>query len=494
MRSERGFALLLVFVFMLVLSVLVGVLLFIVNYETIDINAGLIDSRLLNLAEAGLDKAMCEIRKDAGSISQTGRAHLRGADTAGSENIKDISRICYIGEPNGAVTISDNSAIAQIQGFDANYAGARIISVELGVIAKSNGGGAGTAVAVSYTTKGIFPESANTVLIQTLTTTMGEYFKDITIDRAWSWEAIMSPGFIVRAQRSSGDRDISLDALCLRVAYEIDTNTEPWAVGNYAVFPINLGSGTIQVVSIIAEQGKVHLNTASRALLRYLMVEHGINEATADILVGNIINYRVTKNFDTIAEIKQVVGMTKDIYDTIKQDITVYSFINIYNQRPQEARAPVNINTASREVLKAIFDPLDLEAGDSEKLALDIISQRTNNPFTCFYSFDSAVTTDFYDFIKSRPYLGRSHEPDEQDRVLDNADASKLIPVAGSSLYDALTTGFCYSTNTFKVESLSETQGRRFCINTILGHDGEHTFTTFLTDTISVGYRREEFR
>jgi DNA uptake protein ComE-like DNA-binding protein/Tfp pilus assembly protein PilX len=493
MNNERGFILLLTFIFMIVLTALVGSLLFMVTYETRDMGVQIQDYKLLNLAEAGLARALRAIREDVSPASQTGTAYLRGADTTGSSGVANVARIRYIGESTGNATIDADSDIAQLRALDANYTGTRIISIYLGVRAKRAGGGTGATIQVSYTTNGVFPEAGNTALIQALSTTRNEYFANITADRTWTWPAIMSSNFILRAQRSAGDRNINLDAIYLRVTYEIDTNTEPWATGSYATFPISLGSGTIQSVSIIAEQGKIHLNTASQPLLRYLMVEHGVADATANTVATNIVNYRATNNFDSIEEVQQVSGMTLSIYDVIKPDITVYSFINTYAQGPLGARAPININTASREVLEAIFDPLNLGATDPASLATDIINTRAAAPFSCFYSFDSAVTTDFYDFARSRNYLSAAGDPDEQDRVIDNADASLLAPVAGSTGFSAVTAEFCYDANTFKVESLADVLGRKLRIKTIFGKDGAHTFTTFVGDTTTIGYRKENF-
>ena len=88
-------------------------------------------------------------------------------------------------------------------------------------------------------------------------------------------------------------------------------------------------------------------------------------------------------------------------------------------------------------------------------------------PFTCFYTSDSGVTTDFYDFVFSRSYLSGSGDPDERDRVLDNADASELVPGQGSDEYDCQTTEFCYDTSAFKATSVSSLKSRSFRIRAL---------------------------
>lgn len=226
------------------------------------------------------------------------------------------------------------------------------------------------------------------------------------------------------------------------------------------------------------------------------MEERGVASATASTVATNIVNYRgaaLTNPFDSVEELMQVTGMTQAIYDLIKDYVTVYSFINTNVTRPPAAgtgsRAPININTASREVLEAIFDPLPIGATDAASLATDIISTRATTPFTCFYSGNAAVTTDFYDFVNSRAYLTAA----ERNAVLDNADASLLAPVSGTAGVSGVTTEFSYDTNAFKVESLADVFGRRYRIKTILGDNGSRTFTTFVGDTSSVGYQKENF-
>ena len=475
---------------MVLLVALVGALVYFVTNEAKDIAIQSEDVQMVYLAEAGVERAFREVQDDYDTTTQTGTADLRGSDTTGSSSVGNADRIRYIGEASGDATINNNSDDARLKAFDANYTNTRIVTVRLGVAASRASGGTGATVQVSYTTSGTFPQAGNTVLTQALTTTTTTYTADITADQTWTWATLMSSNFILRAVRTAGNRDINLDALFLRVTYEIDTSTEPWFTGSYQTYPITLGAGTVQSVSITAEQGKVHLNTASQALLRYLMVENGIADGTANTVATNIVSYRTSNNFDTIEEVQQVSGMTSAIYQAIDQDITVYSSINTNAQGPVGSRAPVNINTASQAVLEALFDPLTFDnASDVASLASAMITQRNTAPFTCFYSSDSAVTTDFYDFVLSQAYLSSA----ERDRVLGNADASLLIPQSGGANQDTLTTELSYDTNAFKVESVGQVNTRNYRVKTIVGDQGGRTFTTFSGDTTAVGYRQENF-
>jgi hypothetical protein len=82
--------------------------------------------------------------------------------------------------------------------------------------------------------------------------------------------------------------------------------------------------------------------------------------------------------------------MTSVNYNLIRDYVTVYSFINANaysnttsNPRTTKvSRAPINVNTAPREVLEAIFDDasLTLDAGEAATLATDIINARTTAP------------------------------------------------------------------------------------------------------------------
>ena len=476
------------FIGMVVLTALVGALIFMVIHEGKDTGFQNDDTKMLYLAEAGVERAMREIRNDYSTTTQTGIAHLRGSDTSASIDVLDPGLISY--QEDGSATLKKDTDVAFLKTFDANYTNTRIIKVELGVLASYVSGGLGATLEVSYTTTGVFPQVGNAVLTQALTTTPTYYFADITADRAWSWEAIMSSNFTLRAMRTAGNRNITLDYLFLRVTYGIDTAPEAWSTGSYQVYPITLGAGTVQSVSITAEQGKVHLNTASQALLRYLMVENGTADATANTVATAIVNYRAGNLLDTIEELQQVTGVTSTIYNAIDQDITVCSYISPYAQQPDAARASININTASQAVLRAIFTPITFSSSsDITDLASAIITQRAAAPFTCFYSADALITTDFFDFVRAQSYLSNA----EDDSVLGNADASDLVPRSGGNQEDAITTEFSYDTNGFKVESVGRVNSRDLRIKTVLSNQGTRIFTNYTGDTSSVGTRQENF-
>ena len=68
-----------------------------------------------------------------------------------------------------------------------------------------------------------------------------------------------------------------------------------------------------------------------------------------------VVNYRgasLTNPFDSVEELQQVTGITAADYAAIKDYVTVYSFVNTNTYRLAAPRAPININTASFNVLK----------------------------------------------------------------------------------------------------------------------------------------------
>jgi len=350
--------------------------------------------------------------------------------------------------------------------------------------------GSNAQVALAYTVDNTNYTTSDT--INPVATSATVYTADVTSDRAWTWGILLNTiNFKVRVMRTSGSRTINVDAIYLRVTYGIDTTTEPWYTGSYASFPISLGGGTIQSVVITDEQGKVHLNTASQTLLQYLMVECGIASGTASTLAANIVSYRSSTPFNSVEELQKVSGMTSAYYNLISSYVTVYSYINTSCYRPSGARAPININTAPTQVLKAIFDDpvLGLTSSNITSLVTDITTTRAATPFTCFYTSNAAITSDFIDFINGRAYLSAT----KKNNLIDNADASSLIPISGFAGINCATTEFCYAGDQFYISSLSQYGGRNYRVKTIVGNDGSHTFTTYAGDATSSGYRKEDF-
>lgn len=484
-NTKRGFILLLTLIFMTALAVMAGALMYTIAYQTRGVAYVTTDLNLTGLADAGINRAHREIRDDYLTTTSQGVADLRGADTSLSSSVGSPNNMRYIDSNNA--TINNNADQAILRTFDSNYTNARIISVIPYVRAARNTGGTATTLQFSYTTDGI---NYTTLLTQVLpsSTTLVDYAGSAI--SGLTWAQIMSPNFRLRSMRTTGNRNILIDAMYLRVTYGIDTLKESWATGSYESFPITLGSGTIQSIAITDEAGKVHLNYASQVLLSNLLTNLSITSAATK--ATNIVNYRgagLANPFDNVEELQQVTGITAADYAAVKDYVTAYSFASTNVYRPTGPRVPININTASFNVLKSVFDPLGLGAGDPTSLANDIITFRNSTPFSCFYSSNAAVITDFYDFVNGRAYLTAT----ERNIVLDNSDASSLIPVSGYAGFNCATTELCYAGSVFHINVLASAGTRSLRVKTLRGNDGSHTFSTYVGDPSLAGWRKENF-
>ena len=507
-NNECGFILLLTLIFMTILTVFTGALIYMATADMKNVAPQSEDVNLIGLADAGINKAHRAIRDDySGSApspgSATGVADLRGGYTGFSSGLgSDIDNMRYI--DNNYTTINDNTDQAILSTFDSNYANTRIISVEIHAVAVRQGGNGSNNIVVGYTTDG---SAYTTVINQAIPSSQ----TDLSVSVAGlTWSTIMSPNFRLRAMRTgTGNRNIRLYSMYLRVTYGIDTLRERWATGGYATFPISLSGGTIESITITDEESKVNLNYASQALLQNLLKNLGIADESAKATA--IVNYRgvsLTNPFDSVEELQQVtvsgVKLSTPDYNAIKNYVTVYSFVNSNVYRPTGPRAPININTAPKKVLMAVFDSLTLGSLDSSNLADAIIAFRGSTPFKGFYT--STSTTDntyFYNYVRNSTYLSTTNpQPNEKDRVMDNSDASSLIPFSGSTAFSALTTEFCYASTAFYIETVVSIGGRHLRVKTLRGNDYNpnrtnpnrtRTFTTYVGDLTFSGWRKENF-
>lgn len=533
-KSQKGFILLLTLIFMVALTIMVGALLYMVTYEARDMAAQMDDYKLLNLAGSGVERGHRAIRDFFTTSPQTMTADLRGGSTTGSTSVTNPGYMRHIDATAATLatttaTMANTSARALLRTFDSNYTNTKITSVQVRVRASRATGGSAT-LQVSYSTSAI--PSYTTLITWALPNSTTPSENSATLPNpgpsGWDWTTLttglMNPNLILRAVYSSGNRTIYLDAMYLRVTYQTVTPPANWATGAYTIFPINLygaaGNGQIESARIgeggnltggyyeeTTEQGKVHLNYASQLLLSNLMTELGIASARASTLASNIITYRgtpLTNPFNSVEELKQVSTITQAEYDMMKNFVTVYSFANKSTQRSGGAgnyRAPVNINTAPRQVLEAVFDPLSIGATDAASLATDIISQRSSSPFKGFYYYASLASdnTYLYNFINNRAYLTAA----ERLVVLDNADAS-LIPAGRTAASpNAVTTEFCYTADACKINSLANIYAgdaarvRRLRVNTVRGGmDGRRVLEIYDSGTppaVSAGYRKENY-
>ena len=104
-------------------------------------------------------------------------------------------------------------------------------------------------------------------------------------------------------------------------------------------------------------------------------------------------------SLEVLEEIMTIAGIDKAAYDAHKSNLTIYSYSDpntIDNLGSDESRCPVNINTASKELIAAILtnisDGIDIiSATEADTVAADIISQRPYTPPDGWFKFDNCI-------------------------------------------------------------------------------------------------------
>jgi general secretion pathway protein K len=110
-----------------------------------------------------------------------------------------------------------------------------------------------------------------------------------------------------------------------------------------------LGDATLEV-TILAESGKIDLNTGDPDLLRGLLTSSGISPGAADKFTAAIEERRAEGSrpegqgpFERIEELMEIPEMTRDVYERLAPSLTVYS-----------GSSTVDLNVAPADVILAI--------------------------------------------------------------------------------------------------------------------------------------------
>ncbi len=132
--------------------------------------------------------------------------------------------------------------------------------------------------------------------------------------------------------------------------------------------PDAVGAANVSKVGLVDEERKININKASRdVLINILTLTTELPPASAEEIVGSIINWRGSelppggecpdnnyyrtqspsysckaKDFEILEELLLVKGITRKIFDQLKDRLTVYS------------SGAVNINTADEKVLQSL--------------------------------------------------------------------------------------------------------------------------------------------
>lgn len=164
--------------------------------------------------------------------------------------------------------------------------------------------------------------------------------------------------------------EAAADAGVHKALYELlnspPTDPARWQ-GNGQTHSLTLGDARL-FITILDESAKIDINTPNEALLRNLFLSQGANESTAESLTDTILDWRdadnfrrlhgaekedyfaagrnygpANGNFESVEELRQVLGVTDDLYARLEPLITVFS-----------GQSGINSAVASRGVLLAL--------------------------------------------------------------------------------------------------------------------------------------------
>lgn len=164
-----------------------------------------------------------------------------------------------------------------------------------------------------------------------------------------------------------------------------------------------------------------NINTATTSELAELK---GITSTIA----SNIVNYRKENPFNTIKEIKFVKGMTKDIYDSIYDQITVVT----------------NINVASEDELLTLNN---LSQSDVDSI---IKYRDRDSKFTSLEQFYTKTNLESSDYENNRHFISLDYEESTDYRI---GDIVININTASSSQIRSASKTFVNTTNATKIVS-----------------------------------------
>ena len=219
--------------------------------------------------------------------------------------------------------------------------------------------------------------------------------------------------YIVRNLLSAAQAQAQADGGVQRAVYELmkpPSDAQRWQ-GDGLVHELNTGQAILRV-SIQDESGKIDLNAAPDGLLSGLFLSVGVGEQAAVSLVDAILDWRdadklrrlhgaeeaeyravgkgyipTNAPFETLDELRRVIGVTPELYRKIGPALTVYS-----------RQSPVNTLNAPREVLMAIpgINPALVEQYVAQRLSQLVSNQKvTPLAFSSVFTNNSALLPTF---------------------------------------------------------------------------------------------------
>lgn len=172
----------------------------------------------------------------------------------------------------------------------------------------------------------------------------------------------------------------------------VDSSEEAWA-GN-DVFTTNIGNGGYTVNKIYDCAGQIYINDANpnlKTMLENLAVASGLAASDGDAIFDNR-----GAGYTTKEEVRSIPGFTQEKYAAIKDHITICAYVDPdvigpASPYPASPRAPVNVNTASREVLIAVLTGVSdgtntITSAKAASLANHLINNRTYSTYDQLWS------------------------------------------------------------------------------------------------------------
>ena len=179
--------------------------------------------------------------------------------------------------------------------------------------------------------------------------------------------------------------------------------------------------------------GRININDPNaklRDILGNLAVAVGPPLSESD--GRSIADNRPAAGYVTAEEIMVYSPIDRAKFDAIKNHITVAGYVDANSDdsvrgEPYMPKSPVNINTASAQVLRAVLSGI-ITGEKAESLAGAILAYRASSPFTGWAQFEG-----FIDTVSVAPPL----DADDRQKIKDNANPNRVKPVG-------YTTDFCF--------------------------------------------------
>ena len=242
----------------------------------------------------------------------------------------------------------------------------------------------------------------------------------------------------------AADSGISLAIAYMKGIAAADFNASPVnAWGSISGSMTSSGVVSTYAIRISDTASRININDTNpnlRTMLKDLVAVLGSPLVASD---GDaIVDSRPAQGYLTKEEIMMHAGLSSEKYNKIKDCITVESYIDEDSEDASpptatastyQRKAPVNINTASSEVLQAVLISI-IGRQKAQSLADAIITQRDSVPFKSWNGLANAGGFD--DFIENAvtsPALTTA----DKSAIKDNANPNRIKPLTYS-------TDFCF--------------------------------------------------